>query len=236
MKNIFRKELLLLLFLCFNNTIFSQNIDIKAEMGEAFFISKSGNGPFMKIGLSFTHNKNHKIGIFLSHIYMESSKYLPENLVENRFYMRDYTNVAPLGEENNALKWDENSFPKYRLKSKPNRFYKFNFGVSYEYKFPKYKNLTFGSEIIFSYCDNMEIQKVVNAKEMEFYIPPDLILYDYNFPVYSYSTYLDMGISTNMQYMLYSYRKINFGIKLNIYYYPFSSEIFSGIGMVIDYR
>lgn len=227
----------ILSFLMITSYSIAQNLSISEEFGVAFKTNSFSNGYAFNINAFLLHSGNHHLGLTLGNIFMSSSNLLPgKRLDEYNFHLRDCTNIAPLGAESYLFGWSIETFEPLRLRSEPNRYYNFNFGINYFYDFKNWNSLKIGSELIFTFRDQMEIAKVLNVKEIEFWFPPELTLYDYNIPIYAYDTYLDIGIAPYIQYNLLTYRRLTIGVKTKIYYFPKSGERIYNFGAVLSWN
>ncbi len=223
------------IFLYTHTRIVSQNLSISGDFGVSCKTSSFANGYLFGINAFFVKSQNHHFGISLNNNFMSSDYLLPKNRKEANFHLRDYTNITPLGEDFNTG-WNLDSFDPVRMKPHPNRYYNFNFGINYFYDFSTFNSLKIGSELILSYRDQMEIAKVLEVKEIEFWIPFGLTKYDYNIPIYAYDTYLDIGIAPYIQYNILKYKSLDIGLKTKLYFFPKSGEKIYSITAVFTWE
>lgn len=223
------------IILSFHNHFNAQSFLISGETGVSFKNNYYANGYSFGINVLFNRLKNHKIGISLSNSFMSSAHFLPDNKKDANFHLRDFTNITPLGEDYN-LGWNLDSWEPIRLKTHSNRYYNLNYSLNYFFDTERFNSLKIGSELILTFRDQMEIAKVLNVKEMEFWIPVGLTLYDYNIPIYAYDTYLDIGFAPYIQYNLFKYKRLDIDIKTKVYIFPKSGEMIYNFSTVFIWK
>ena len=213
----------------------SQNLFISGDFGVSCQTNSFANGYGFNINTFFLNSGKHHFGIILGNNFMSSSHLLPgKNLEANHFNIRDYTNLHPLG-EGFTLYWSKDAFEPIKLQIQPNRYYNFNIGINYFYNFLKFNYLKIGSELILTLRDQMEIDKILDVKELQTLFQSDEIIYDYHIPIYSYDTYLDLGIAPYIQYNIFSYKRLHVGVKTKIYIFPKSGEMIYNFGAVMTW-
>lgn len=232
------KFYIFVLILCmFQVNSFAQNLEISGDFGVSFKTNSYANGYGFNINATFLHFGKHHFGLTIGNNFMSSSNFLPgKNLEEYNFHLRDYTNIIPLGEESFNFGWSIEAFDQIRLRSQPNRYYNFNGGINYYYEFGKLNGFRIGSEWILTYRDQMEIAKVLNVKELVFWIPLGQTINDYNIPIYSYDTYIDIGFAPYIQYNIFNYKRLGVDIKSKIYIFPKSGEMIYYFGTVLSWK
>lgn len=218
----------------FQTLIFSQGMIVSGDFGPSFKTNTYAAGLGININILYQTKSNNGFGLTIGNSFLDSANNLPNNLKDSNFHLRDYTNIAPLGEMFN-FGWDIDAFPQFRLKSQPNRYFNFNLGFNYFYLCKALNFLIVGTELVLTYRDQMEIAKVLETKEMELYFPPEFVKYNYNIPIFSYDTYLDVGIAPYIQYNLLIYKRLAIGVKTKFYYFPKSRELIYNFGAILTW-
>lgn len=187
------------------------------------------------IGTDFQHsiNQKHTIGIMISHTFTQSRGLLPQNIQSDNVFLRDFTNLNPFPFGN---QYTIDNFPKKRLNAKPNKFFNLNIGIVYAYTIyhTKKRNLQIGIGGIISYFDKMELVDLIKADFTNDFLKVELK--NYNFPVFQFDTFLDIGI---MPFITYNYEinnKFSIGCTAKFFGFPKSESGFWTLSPLISYK
>ena len=219
----------LTLFISLN--INSQKLQLEGFGGHSYFVDKNAGGYDLGIGINYVLTKSSMIGVSIGHSFNDISP-LPSDLTEAKVVLKEESNRLPLG--NGFGSWAEDGeWPKIRLEEQPNRYFRFNIALNYTItKVLRNENsFIFGIGPILSYRDEGEMIKLIETTKIRglFVRPTD----DHSIPIFSYNTYLDMGIKGDITYLFKKIRGINLGFKSGIIFYPKPGDFMLNNGIVI---
>lgn len=219
----------------FSNFILAQKFSISTDLGVGFKNKHYASGFSSAIIFQTVLCSNNNLGISIGYSYLSSDYNMPQNLKESKLHFRDYTNITPINEAVNVWGWSKESFPPIKLRSQPNIYYSFHLGISYSCIVPKLDNLQMGCEALLSYNDQMEIYKVLHIEEIDFRLL-GITNKNYNIPIFSYDTYLDIGFAPYIQYNLFKYKRLDIDIKTMVSIFPKSGEMIYNFSTVFTWK
>ncbi len=192
-------------------------------------------GSSLNIGIEYQIDGKKSFSLFVGQNYMESDNFLPEDLGAANFHLRDKSNIIPI-EDYVPMLWKEESFPGYSLRSKPNRYSNFFILMKYSYTHTKLNRWKFGGGLEFSYFDIMFINQVVDLEEYTLFLPHVRVEKEKSIPIFSFDSFYDIGAVIDLQYRVFSYRRLNFGIQWKVSWYPLSSNFIYSMGIVTGWK
>lgn len=221
----------IILLACFN--IQSQNYLISSSIGHSYFINKNAGGYNINLGLDKKISPKGYISFGIGHSFNDKTQF-GKNLTDEKIILKDYTNRLPLGF--GTPDWEEeNAWPKIRLQSQPERFFRLDFMINYRqaYKAWSKSKLIFNVGGVLSYRDETELVKMIATQEISgFLIRPT---YDHFIPLFSYNTFLDLGLNIGNTYSVTINDNLDIGLNTQFVYYPKSSHVIwnNGIKLII---
>ena len=216
-----KKIILFYLFSLLNlSNIIAQSSIIKGGLGYTYNIGKKANGS--SVGLEYEQKLKgkHFLSMGIKNIFTQRRGSLPDKLISQKHILKDYTNPVPY---KNFFVWTKETFPYYRLPSTPDKYFDFNFSLSYLYKYldnERY-SVKMGLGTCATYHDESEI---VEWLQGDFDPGFGDKLTNAMFPVFQYDTYIDVGIIPQFEFQKKLKHNIIVGLSSKLYYFPKSNN------------
>ncbi len=223
--------LFVILFICIS--LNAQNYLISSGVGHSYFINKNAGGYNINLSVDKKLSPKGYISVEVGHSFNDKTPF-GRNLSDEKILIRDFTNRSPLG----SSSWNrDDSWPKIRLQSQPERFFRLDFILNYrqEYKAWTKSKLKFNIGGVLSYRDEMELTRLIPIQEIGFSSFGGVLAYDQIIPIFSYNTFLDLGLNLGHTYSLTINENLDVALNTQFVYYPKSSHVMwnNGIKLII---
>ncbi len=212
----------------------AQKNSVKSDFGFATNLSKAAIG--FALGTEYTRQLSKKgyIGIEINYNFTSRRGLLPQDLKGQRVILRDFT--KPESPFPFSFDWTSESFPGYRLPSKPDKYFNCGIGVKYLYDmWSKSKHqLRAGVGVVLTFNDEKEIVEMLKG---DFYFPlNNITISNVLIPIFKYDTYIDLGFQPQIEYQYHINERLSIGLLNKYYCYPKSSRYVTTLSTFINFN
>lgn len=211
----------------------AQKNSIKSDFGVAAHLNKGAIG--FAMGTEYTRQVSKKgyIGVEINYNFTSRRGLLPQDLKGQRVILRDFTQPVTLYPP--YFEWTAESFPGYRLPSKPDKYFNCGIGVKYLHDiWSKNKHqLRTGLGVVLTFNDEKEIVEMLKG---DFYSPlfkepiSNVLI-----PIFKYDTYIDLGFQPQIEYHYQIKKRMSIGLLNKYYCYPKSSRYLATLSAFMNF-
>ena len=218
---------ILTLLIIQTNNIYSQNHTLNGNFLSAVRIDNNSSGYSINFNYTFSVRKTY-FTLGFGQTYTHKKR--PQQDEGYTVFSREKGNLGPLGSD---FGWTESSFHNINFDPKESNYMNLDFFFMYKLKGDKKNRLAISVGPLFSIRDHKQIERYIYFKEYNF---PIAFLEDIAVPVYSYASYLDLGLLSEVKYTLKKIGRMDLDLLSRIKYYPVNGDVFVELGVNIGIR
>jgi hypothetical protein len=228
-----KKIKLLTLFIAFYGNLVAQKNGMTAHLGYANFLNKKASGFTIAFDYQRQMASKHFLGLGISGTMTESRGILPENLDNSNIILRDF---SYLPDSIPSAFWTKESFPKFHLASKPDKYFNFSASINYNYMVWKTNKqaLKIGIGAVLTFNDELELKELIRAKSFKNVF--DFQSKNFQIPVFQYDTYIDLGFTPQLDYSFQLPNGVKTGVVSKLYCYPKSGRYVLAIAPFLNFQ
>lgn len=230
--NEMKKIKLLTLILLFSMTLIAQNNSMTANLGYSNFLNKKATG--FSIGFDYQRKvtSKHFLGLGLNYTMTERRGILPNNLDKENIIIRDFTYIPD--SVPNAF-WTKESFSKFCLASKPDKY--FNVNASINYNYTAWENarqsLKIGIGVVLTFNDEQELTELLRVSNLK---SPLYDLSNFQIAVFQYNTYIDLEFIPQIKYNYQLNERMKIGIDSRFYCYTKTNRYVAVLSPTLSFQ
>jgi len=213
--------ILLIMVFCIT-TSYTQNHTLNGNFLSAVRIDNNSSGYSINFNYTFSVRKTY-FTLGFGQTYTHKKR--PQQDASFTVVSREKSNLAPLG---GNIGWTESAFPNINFEPKESNYMNLDFFLMYNFRTKQNNKLLVSIGPIFSARDHKQIDRYLYFKEYNF---PFAFLEDIAVPVYSYASYLDLGLLSEVKYTLKQIGRMDLDLLSRIKYYPVNGDVFVELGI-----